>query len=99
MAAAQGEMELVLRDTVSPPSKPLRQWKLSTGPCGRSIRNWLLGPLRLATVAAPRLDADYLLVAHTGGPYEENYLDAPPDDASPQGRTNKTVDLIGPDQA
>ena len=48
------------------------------------------GPLRLATVAAPRLDADYLRGRAYRGTLRGKLSRRATDDAGPQGRTNKT---------
>ena len=92
MAAAQGEMEPVLRDTVNTHTKS-RYAKLET--IDRAMRPVYTRhgfSVRFGSQPSPRQGWMRITctVAHTGGHYEENYLDAPPDDAGTQGRTNKT---------
>lgn len=92
MAQAQSEMEPIIRNAVNVHTKS-RYAKLETiDRTMRPIYTRAGFSVRFGSEPSPRQGwmRVTITVAHTGGHYETNYLDAPPDDAGTKGTPNKT---------
>src|SRR5215469_1549707 len=98
MADAQAEMLPVARDAMNLHTKS-RYARLETIDAQmRPIYTHHGFSVRYGSQPCPRegWSRITITVAHAGGHWEENYLDAPPDDAGQKGNTNKTpIQAVG----
>jgi ERF superfamily len=92
MAAAQSEMEQIPRDAVNTHTKSRYARMETIDRLMRPIYTKHGFSLRFGSQPSPREGWMRIVctVAHTGGHFEENHLDAPPDDVGVRGAATKT---------
>ena len=98
MASAQSEMEQIPRDAVNTHTKSRYARMETIDRLMRPIYTRHGFSLRFGSQPSPREGWMRIVctVAHTGGHFEENHLDAPPDDVGMKGAATKTgIQSIG----
>lgn len=92
MAAAQSEMEQIPRDAVNTHTKSRYARMETIDRLMRPVYTKHGFSLRFGSQPSPRDGWMRIVctVAHTGGHFEENHLDAPPDDVGMRGAATKT---------